>query len=145
MQSVYSTAPGDWANWALCKRWKLIMLANGTRINENLSEKISRLKFARISRYKQLANPYRKKPRLWINQQEPVCHLVNIAVPANHCVKIKEFEKIEKYLDLARELKRLENMKVTVIPIVIGVLGSVSKNLETRGDLQSLRLQWINH
>ena len=34
-----------------------------------------------------------------------------------------------KYLDLARELKELWNMKVTIIPIVIGAFGTVSKGL----------------
>ena len=32
-------------------------------------------------------------------------------------------------LDLARELKKLWNMKVTIIPIVIGAFGSVTKGL----------------
>ena len=39
-------------------------------------------------------------------------------------------EKIDKYLDLARELKNLQTMKLTVIPIVIGALAIVSKDLE---------------
>ena len=38
-------------------------------------------------------------------------------------------EKRDKYLDLARELKKLLNMKVTIIPIVIGALGTVTKGL----------------
>ena len=36
------------------------------------------------------------------------------------------------YLDLAREPKELENMKVTVIPIVISALGTIPKGL-TKG------------
>ena len=38
-------------------------------------------------------------------------------------------KKKDKYVDLARELKKknLSNMKVTVIPIVNGTLGTVSK------------------
>ena len=32
-------------------------------------------------------------------------HPVDFAVPANHRVKLKENENIDKYLDLARELK----------------------------------------
>ena len=38
-------------------------------------------------------------------------------------MKLKECEKRYKYLDLARELKKLRNMKVTIIPIVINVWG----------------------
>ncbi len=39
----------------------------------------------------------------------------------------KESEKKDKYLDLARELKKLWNMMVTIIPIVIGAFGTVTK------------------
>ena len=39
---------------------------------------------------------------------------------------MKESEK-NKYLDLARELKKLWNMKVTIIPIVIVAFGTVIK------------------
>ena len=35
-------------------------------------------------------------------------------------IKLKESEKKNKYLDLARGLKKLWNMKVTIIRIVIG-------------------------
>ena len=43
--------------------------------------------------------------------------------------KLKECEKKDKYLDLVRKLKKLWNMKVTIIPIVIGALGTVTKGL----------------
>ena len=36
-------------------------------------------------------------------------------------IKLKENEKSDKYLDLARELKKTWNSKVTVIPVVTGV------------------------
>ena len=42
---------------------------------------------------------------------------------------IKECEKKDNYLDLARELKKLWNMKVTIVPIVIGALGTITKGL----------------
>ena len=40
--------------------------------------------------------------------------IVNFAVPADHRIKLKECEKKDKYLDLARELKKLWNMQVTI-------------------------------
>ena len=44
-------------------------------------------------------------------------------------VKIKENEKRDKYLDLAREVKKkLWNMKVKVIPTIIGLLGMIPKD-----------------
>ena len=38
-------------------------------------------------------------------------------------------KKKDKYLDLARGLKNLWNMKVTIMPIVIGALGTITKGL----------------
>ena len=55
--------------------------------------------------------------------------IVDFAVLADHRIKLKEYEKRDKYLDLARELKKLWNMQVTIIPIVIGALGTVTKGL----------------
>ena len=42
---------------------------------------------------------------------------------------MKESVQRNKYLDLARELKNLLNMKVTVMPFVIGTFGTVTKGL----------------
>ena len=53
------------------------------------------------------------------------CRIVDFAVQAEHKVKLKEWEKKAKYLDLSKELKQLWNMKVTIIPMVIGALGTL--------------------
>ena len=57
---------------------------------------------------------------------------MDFAVPADHRVKLKESEKKDKYLDLAKELKKQWNMNLTVIPIVIGAIGTVTKGLIQR-------------
>ena len=62
-------------------------------------------------------------------KKKRTCKFVNFAVPADHRIKLKESEKKDKYLDLARELKTLWNMKVSIIPILIGALGTVIKEL----------------
>ena len=54
---------------------------------------------------------------------------MDFAVPADHKIKLKKCEKKDKYLDLARELKKLWNMKVTIVPVVIDVFGPVTKGL----------------
>ena len=58
-----------------------------------------------------------------------ICKIVDFAVLAEHKINLKESEKKDKYVDLAREIKRLWNMKVTIVPIVIGALGTVTKGL----------------
>ena len=42
---------------------------------------------------------------------------------------LKESEQKDRFLDLARELKKVRNMKVTAISVVIGVLSTVTKGL----------------
>ena len=73
-----------------------------------------------------IATVKKKKKR----KKKKTCRIVDLAVPVDHRVKLKESEKKDKYLDLARELKKQWNMKVTVIPILINVLGTVPKGLE---------------
>ena len=70
------------------------------------------------------------KNRSYNNQpKKRICKIVNFAFPANHRIKLKECEKRNKYLDLARELKKLWNMKVTIASIVIGAFGTLTKGL----------------
>ena len=54
---------------------------------------------------------------------------MDFPVPADHRIKLKESEKKDQYLDLARELKKIRNMKVTNAPIMIGAFGTVTKGL----------------
>ena len=54
---------------------------------------------------------------------------MDFAVSADHRIKLKEGEKRDKYQDVARELKKLRNMKVTIMPIVIVALGIVTKGM----------------
>ena len=63
------------------------------------------------------------------NKKKRTCKIVDFAVPADHRIKLKESGKKDKYLDLARELKKVWTMKVTIIPIVIGTFGTVTKGL----------------
>ena len=66
---------------------------------------------------------------LVINKKKGTCKIVDFAVPADHRVKLKENEKKNKNLNFSRELKKLWNMNVTIIPIVIGVFCTVTKRL----------------
>ena len=54
---------------------------------------------------------------------------MDLAVATNHNVKLKESEKRDKYLGLTKELKKRCDMKVTVTPITIEALGTITKGL----------------
>ena len=54
---------------------------------------------------------------------------MDFAAPADHRVKLKECKKKDKYLNPPWELKKMWNMKVTIISIVIGAFGTFTKTL----------------
>ena len=77
--------------------------------------------------------PARRPDFIIINKKKEkkkrICKIVDFAVPADHRINLKESEKKYKYLDLAKELKKLWNMKITIVPIVIGSLDTITKGL----------------
>ena len=82
-----------------------------------------------------------RRPDLRIINKKKICKIVDFTVSADHRIKLKECEKKDKYLALAREFKRLWDMKVTIEPIVIGVFGTITKGLlKGLEDLEVYRL-----
>ena len=73
--------------------------------------------------------PARRPDLIIINKKKRICKIVDLAVPADHRINLKESEMKDKYLDLARELKKLWNMKVTIVLILIGAFGTITKGL----------------
>ena len=64
-----------------------------------------------------------------------------LSASADQRVKLKESEKKDKYLELARELKKLRNMKVTFISTVIDALSTVTKGLMKRLEDTEIRVR----
>ena len=65
-----------------------------------------------------------------IDKKKRKCKIIDIAVPGDQNIKVKELEIITKYQDLRLQLQELWDVKATVIPIVVGALGIVSEELE---------------
>ena len=57
---------------------------------------------------------------------DAVCQIIDVNVPR---VKLKEKEEIDKYQDLAKELRKLCKVKTRVVPIVIRALGTITKGV----------------
>ena len=69
-----------------------------------------------------------------IDKTEHKAVIIDVAVPYDSRVKVKEEEKILKYRDLQFELQRTWNMSIDVIPIVIGALGVLPRGVEAALD-----------
>ena len=72
------------------------------------------------------------------------CNLEDFGISANHRVKMKESEKINKYLDLAREQKNLWNMML--IQFFGGILQTVPKEWRNwKSEVKKLRPSRSEH
>ena len=86
--------------------------------------------------------PARRPDLIIINRKKRICKIVDLAVQTDHKINLKECAKKYKYLDLTRGLKKLWSIKVTIVPIVIGAFGTISKGLLK--DLDDLEVSgWV--
>ena len=66
-----------------------------------------------------------------LDKIEGKCLIINVACLFFDTRVKEEKEKIENYHDLKRELKRIWKLRrVTVVPVRVGALGTVSKDTE---------------
>ena len=61
--------------------------------------------------------------------------LIDVAIPGDRNVIMKEAEKILIYKDLIKEIQRIRSVKANVIPVKKGATGTISESLR----------QYLNH
>ena len=70
----------------------------------------------------------RRPDLILVDKKAKSCVIIDVAVPGDCRIREKEIEKIERYQNLKRVLKRLWLLKkVEVVPVFIGALGCISK------------------
>ena len=57
------------------------------------------------------------------------CKLIDMTVSSDRNIALKETEKKSKHKDLELEIQRMWHMKIVVIPVVVGALGTVKKGM----------------
>ena len=69
------------------------------------------------------------------NKMEKTAIIIDVAIPGGKKIIHKEKDKIEKYQNLKREIQWLWNLKkIDVILVILGTLGSITKNFEKYPD-----------
>ena len=63
------------------------------------------------------------------NKKEKTCTLMDVAIPVDRNVVQKEAEKKLNYKSLCIERERMWNLKCTIIPVIIGATGIVTRSL----------------
>ena len=107
----------DWVDnvihWEMCKKFKFDhtnkwYMHNPAPVLENDTHKL-RWDFNIQTGH---LIPARRPDLIIINKKKWIYKIVDFAVLADHRINLEECAKKDKYLDLARELKKLWNMKV---------------------------------
>ena len=73
---------------------------------------------------------HRRPDMIIINKTSKKAHIVGFTVPADHRIQISQQRKIENYQDPKHELQKLGNLETSIVPTVIGTLGTIPKSLE---------------
>ena len=72
--------------------------------------------------------------QIWfvVDKKERSCKIIDLAVPGDGRIEEKEKHKMEEYQVLGRELQKIWNVKVNIIPLVVGSLGAIPKQFGNR-------------
>ena len=82
------------------------------------------------------------------HNQNKTCQLIDVSVPSDSNISVKEFEKLSKYKDLEIEIAKMWKMKTKTIPAIVGALGMIKKRIqkysnEIPGNLSLAQIQKI--
>ena len=67
-----------------------------------------------------------------VDKNKRISKIIDFTVPGYSRIEKKEKDKIEKYQDLGRGLQKIWNIKVKIIPLVVGSLGAIPKQFGNR-------------
>ena len=123
---------GRLLHWKLCGK---LLFENGEKWYEHEPDTVLENESYKILWDMNLQCDYviqaRRPDIVVIDKKEKCAKIIDVAIPGDTRISDKEQEKIDKYQNIRREIQRIWKLnKVVVVPIVIGTLGCVTKNLE---------------
>jgi hypothetical protein len=119
-------------HWELCKKYGI---GCTERWYEHVPNRVSTDKEGQVVIYWDVkvetakALPHNRPDVVVVDKRIGKWTLVDFSVPLDKNVVSKEDEKVEKYLPLAQEIRKMHKVHTEIIPIVIGALGTVPKRL----------------
>ena len=64
------------------------------------------------------------------NKKDKTCLLIDMTILLDTNTSVKTTEKLTKYKDLEIEVERMWGLKTTTVPVVMGALGTIKKDME---------------
>ena len=65
------------------------------------------------------------------NKKDKTCLLIDMTTPLDTNTLFKTTEKLTKYNDLEIEVERMWGLKITTVPVVMGALGTIKRDMES--------------
>ena len=60
-----------------------------------------------------------------VDKKKRTCKIIDFAFPGDNRIEEKDEEEIDEYQDLRRELQNIWNVRVKILPFVVGSLGAI--------------------
>ena len=64
------------------------------------------------------------------NKKDKTCLLIDMTIPLDTNTSVKTMEKLNKYKELEIDVKWMWGLKTTTVPVVMGALGTIKKDME---------------
>ena len=115
-------------HWSLCKKFQL---QHSEKWYDHRAEKVLENKEVKllwdfnVQTDKEIHA--RRPDIILVDKEKGKTWVIDIAVCGDGRVEQKEREKIEKYQELAEEIRKIWRTSAVVVPIVIGALGGIAK------------------
>ena len=65
------------------------------------------------------------------NKKDKTCLLIDMTISLDTNTLFKTTEKLTKYKDLEIEVERMWGLKTTTVPVVMGALGTIKKDMQS--------------
>ena len=126
---------GQYLHWKICKQYKISMPAHwyehhpepvveGTNVTILWDFPVNTDRTIQANR-----------PDIIIkDKKEKTCTLIDVSVPSDKNIAVKEFDKLSKYKDLEIEIQKMWHLKAKTVPVIVGALGMIKKGCQKHLD-----------
>ena len=84
---------------------------------------------------------YRRPDTVVMEKNTKKCLIIDVACPVNNNLILNRNEKLDNYSELQLEIARMWGKETSIVPVIIGALGSIPNDLEC--NLKKLVISYI--
>ena len=73
---------------------------------------------------------HRRPDIVVVNKETNTCQIIDVACPSDSNLVNKRNEKLRNYKELRLEVARLWDKRTSIVPVIIGALGSIPNDID---------------